>query len=82
MARTLSKQYAFDTQSTDRLLKVVIGLLVKQKEDNSTSLKRQIEILNSLGMRPVEIAESLGRTASYVNKELSGLRKNRKQHHG
>jgi len=40
-------------------------------------LKRQIETLDSLGLRPVEIAETLGKTA--VNKELAGIRKHSKR---
>ena len=58
---------------------VIIGLLVGQREQEMISLRRQVEILNGLGMRPVEIAETLGKSSSYINKELSGLRKNAKQ---
>lgn len=38
-------------------------------------LKQQIETLNGLGLRPIEIAEILGKTSTHINKELSGLRK-------
>ena len=79
MKNSSLNQSVDSTASTDRLLKVIIALLLRQKEEESVSLKRQIEILNDLGMRPVDIAETLGRTTTYVNKELSGLRKNRKR---
>ena len=65
-------------ESTDRLLRVIVALLVRQKEGDGTSLKRQVEILSDLGMRPVEIAETLGRTPTHVSKELAGIRKSRK----
>jgi hypothetical protein len=72
-------QYVRERTSTDRLLQVIIALLLRQKEDQVVSLKRQIEILQDLGMRPVEIAETLGRTSTYINKELSNIRKTRKR---
>ena len=65
--------------STDRLLMVIIGLLVRQGEEQMASLRRQVEILSNLGLRPVDIAEILGKSSAYVNKELSGLRKNAKR---
>lgn len=68
-----------EARSTDRLLRVIIALLLRQKEGDVAPLKRQVEILNDLGMRPVEIAETLGRSATYVNKELVGIRKGRKR---
>ncbi len=71
-------QYDSNVISTNKLLRVVIALLVRQNEEGGTSLKRQIEILNDLGLRPVEIAETLGRSSTYVNKELTTLRKKRK----
>ena len=68
-----------DSTSTNKLLMVMIALLVRQKEEHSISLKRQVEILKDLGMRPVDIAETLGKTSTHINKELSGLRKNAKR---
>jgi hypothetical protein len=65
--------------STDRLLMVIVGLLVRQEQEVMISLRRQVEILNNLGMRPVEIAGALGKSSTYVNKELSGLRKSAKR---
>jgi hypothetical protein len=65
-------------ESTNRLLKVIIALLLRGSED-APNLRRQIEVLADLGLKPVEIAEILGRTNIYVNKELSGIRKGRKK---
>jgi hypothetical protein len=66
-------------ESTNRLLRVMIALLLRGREEKTPSLKQQIEILSGLGMRPSEIAATLGRTSTHVNKELSGLRKVRKR---
>jgi site-specific recombinase XerD len=68
-------------ESTNRLLKVVIALMLRPKDDRPISLRQQIEVLYGLGMRPSEIAEILGRTATHVNKELSvsGIRKRQKE---
>jgi hypothetical protein len=67
--------------STNRLLKVIIALMLRPKDDRPMSLKQQIEVLYSLGIRPSEIAEILGRTDGHINKELSvsGIRKKHKQ---
>lgn len=64
---------------TNKLLKVIIALLLRGNGDDSLSLKQRIEILNELGLRPSEIAEILGRTATHVSKELSGIRKKEKR---
>jgi hypothetical protein len=68
-------------ESTNRLLKVIIALMLRPKDEQPTSLKEQIEVLYSLGIRPTEIAEILGRTDGHINKELSvsGIRKKYKQ---
>lgn len=66
-------------ESTNRLLRVMIGLLIRRKEEQIPSIKQQIEVLSDLGLGPSEIAEILGRTSTHVNKELSGLRKERKR---
>jgi hypothetical protein len=79
MSKSPADQEVTQSQSTDRLLRVIIALLLRQKEEQAVSLKRQIEILDDLGMRPVEIAETLGRTPTYVNKELAGIRKQKKK---
>ena len=59
-------------ESTNRLLKVIIGILIRGGE-NPMPLKQQIETLSSVGLRPVEIAEILGKTATHIDKELSAL---------
>ena len=68
-----------DLQSTNKLLMVIIALLIRRKDENTLTLRQQIELLNDLGIKPVEIAEILGRTSTYINKELSGIRKDRKE---
>lgn len=67
-----------ELKSTNKLLKVIVGLLLRGKEPEYT-LRQQIEILDDLGLKPLEIAEILGRNNKYVNKELSGIRRGRKQ---
>ena len=66
---------------TNRLLKVIIALMLRPKDDRTMSLRQQIEVLYGLGIRPSEIAEILGRTPTHVNKELSvsGIRKRKKE---
>jgi hypothetical protein len=64
-------------ESTNKLLRVMIALLLR-RDEQPLSLKQQVEILSGLGMKPVEIAETLGKTSTHINKELSGIRKGRK----
>lgn len=59
---------------TNRLLKVLIAILMKGGE-RQLPLKQQIEMLDSLGLKPKEIAEILGKTNTHVSKELTGIRK-------
>jgi hypothetical protein len=66
-------------QSTNKLLRVIVALLLRRRDEQTLTLRQQIEILNDLGIKPVEIAEILGRNNTYINKELSGIRKSRKQ---
>jgi hypothetical protein len=58
-------------------LDICIALLLQivEREAPKLSAKDQIRTLHSLGLRPVEIASVLGKTQSYVNKELVGIRK-------
>lgn len=67
-----------DNESTNKLLRVIVALLLRQRDEQTLTLRQQIEILSDLGVKPSEIAEILGRSSTYVNKELSGIRKNRK----
>ncbi len=65
-------------ESTNRLLRVIIALLLRRKDQEVLTLRQQIATLNDLGLRPTEMAQILGRSNTYINKELSGIRK-RKQ---
>lgn len=62
-------------ESTNKLLKVIIALLLRRKEEEALTLRQQIEILHGLGLKPSEIAEILGRSNIYINKELSVSRR-------
>ena len=62
-------------ESTNRLLRVIISLLLRRDGEQALTVKQQIETLHRLNVRPAEIAQILGRTATHVNKELTGLRK-------
>lgn len=68
-----------DNQLTDlsKRLGVVIALLARctPKPKDSLSLREQIQLLSELQLRPRDIADILGRTQTYVNKELAGIRK-------
>ena len=66
-------------KSTNKLLMVIVALLLRGKNDERLTLRQQIEILYDLHLKPAEIAQILGRTNTYVNKELSGIRKGRKK---
>ncbi len=66
-------------ESTNKLLRVIVALLLKRKDPDTLTLRQQIEILNDLGLKPLEIAEILGRSNIYINKEIFELRKSRKQ---
>jgi len=60
-------------------LEVVISLMLHERAERNgnLSLKDDIKILDSIGLRPIEIAEILGKTNKHVSKELSNLRKNK-----
>lgn len=63
-------------QETNKLLKVIIALLVKRgKPSEFLSLRDQINVLRNFNLAPSVIAEILGRSGNYVNKELSELKK-------
>jgi hypothetical protein len=67
-----------EMESTNKLLKVIIALLLRKVEDDTLKLRDQIKILYNLEMKPSEIAEILGRSNIYVSKELSLIRKLKK----
>jgi DNA-binding CsgD family transcriptional regulator len=58
-------------------LDIIIALLLRliERDRETLSAREQILMLSNLGLRPVEIAGILGKKTSYINKELSGLRK-------
>jgi hypothetical protein len=64
---------------TNRLLRVIVGLLLKPNDEKHQTLKQQIEILHGFGLRPTEIAQILGRTSTHINKELTGIRKGKRK---
>jgi hypothetical protein len=66
-----------DMESTNQLLRVIISLLLHQSESFKT-LRQKVDFLDQAGMKPTEIAKLVGRTNTYVNKELAGIRKARK----
>ena len=68
-----------DIESTNRLLKVMIALMFRGQEEATPTLRQQVKTLSELGMKPVEIAEILGKSSGYVNKELAGIRKESKK---
>ncbi len=66
--------------SIDRKLSIVISLLLRVANNGSeTTLREQIHDLSSFGLAPIEIADILGKKSTYVNKELSALRKEAKR---
>jgi len=65
-------------ESTNRLLKVIVALLLRRSEGETATLREQITVLDSLGLKPAEIADILGRSNTYVSKELTGIRKRSK----
>lgn len=67
------------SESTDKLLRVIVALLLRGKSEQTPTLRQQIELLSRLGMKPIEIGEILGKTSSHINKELSGIRKSSKK---
>ncbi|MEX0917187.1 MAG: hypothetical protein WDZ90_01550 [Candidatus Paceibacterota bacterium] len=62
-------------ESTNRLLMVIIALLLRRKEEHQLTLREQIDTLNGFGLRGGDIAEILGKNVSYINKELSDIKK-------
>ena len=55
-----------------------LGLQGIGRDGSRLLLRDQIRILSDLGFRPVDIAGTLGKTASFINKELALLRKARR----
>lgn len=70
-----------DISELSKRLGVIISLLLRMapKDGPGISIKEQVRILDDLGMRPRDIANILGRTQPHINKELVGLRKEKKK---
>jgi hypothetical protein len=66
------------SESTNRLLRLIIALLLRRKDEEVLTLRQQIEILYNLSIKPAEIAEILGRNVAYIRKELSLIRNSKK----
>jgi len=66
-------------QALSKRLDIIISLLLRQlpKAGDTISGRDQIEVLESLGVRPVEISRILGKKESYVSKELVSIRKSK-----
>lgn len=69
-----------ELKELNKKMEVMIAVLLKMvpKDNLGISLKDQIKLLDSLHIRPSEIAEIIGRTQSYVSKELVYIRKDQK----
>lgn len=67
-----------ELDSTNQLLRIIIALLLDQSERHP-KLRQRVDFLDRAGMKPNEIAKVLGRTNTYVSKELVGIRKDRKK---
>jgi hypothetical protein len=62
-------------ESTNRLLRVIIALLLRGNGEQAPKLREQIKFLDEVGIGPTEIGKIIGRPVGYVTKELAGLRK-------
>jgi len=59
-------------ENINRNLEIIIGLLLRSLPgSDATSLRDRILTLTAMGMRPKEIARTLGKSENHVNKELS-----------
>lgn len=67
---------ANELKEISRRLGIVITLLLKLNQNTNEGMSQRALIgeLQKLGMRPVEIASIIGRTSSFVNKELATLK--------
>jgi hypothetical protein len=64
------KQFKELMQEVSALVHLQTADLVKDR-----TLRESIQILNRAGLGPARIAKILGKKSSYVNKELSSIRK-------
>ena len=61
----------------NKKLEVVIALLLRSisRDTSVLPLKEQIAILDGLGVRPIDVADIVGKKPSYINKELVAIRR-------
>lgn len=77
----MTKEATQETPATDEILQSIarsLNLLVKLKvkeAQGDRKLNEMILLLHSLGCRPIEIAEALGKTSNDVNPVISRARK-------
>ncbi len=63
-------------QSIEKLLKVVIALMLRGAENEKPlPMRDQIKLLSSLGLKPAEVAEIIGRKGKYGGKEIALINK-------
>jgi hypothetical protein len=59
-------------ENINRNLEVVIALLLQSLPGaDAASLRDRVLMLESIGMRPKDMAKVLGKSANHINKELS-----------
>jgi hypothetical protein len=74
----LSEQNLYYLERLIKRVDVLITILFDtSNQGKGIPMGRRIEILDSCGLRPVEIADILGRNSSYINKELNRIRKSK-----
>lgn len=66
-------------ESVNKRLGVLINIFLRNTDRGTLKVRDQVEILNDLGLKPKEIAEILGKSQSYVGKELVSIRRNKKR---
>jgi hypothetical protein len=69
-----------ELKQLNKRIEVVIALILRSvsRDNKPLPLKEQIAILDALRVRPVEIAEIVGKTSKHVSKELVGIRREAK----
>lgn len=67
-------------ENINKTLEVIVGLMLRSLPDSgAASLKDRVLMLESLGMRPKDMARVLGKSVTHINKELSIGRGTRKK---
>jgi len=68
-----------ETLQIVKRLDAVINILLETAElkGKPLSMSKRIEMLNAVGLRPIEISKILDKTLSYITAELTRIRKSR-----